>query len=153
VIVANADEIGGFALWVDEQGLLRHSYSMLGVERYAQVATTPLPEGDVVVRMLFEADATQPGTGGTVTLEIDGTAVGGGRIDRTVPIAFSSYAGMDIGRDNGLVVDAHYKAKAPHAFTGVVEKVIFDLAPTSHEDAKALHAHAGHAAVAGGIGA
>jgi hypothetical protein len=31
--------------------------------------------------------------------------IGEGRIERTVPIAFSSYAGMDVGHDNGLVVD------------------------------------------------
>jgi arylsulfatase len=33
VIVAEADEMGGFSLWVDGQGLLHHSYSMMGVER------------------------------------------------------------------------------------------------------------------------
>ena len=32
---------------------------------------------------------------------------------RTVPVTFSSYAGMDIGRDNGLVVDLDYEDKAP----------------------------------------
>ena len=34
VIVAEADEMGGFSLWVDENGLLHHSYSMMGVEHY-----------------------------------------------------------------------------------------------------------------------
>ena len=34
VIVANADFIGGFALWVDGSGRLHHSYSFLGVEIY-----------------------------------------------------------------------------------------------------------------------
>ena len=43
VIVANADFIGGFALWVDEEGLLRHTYSFLGVETYKQVSTEKLP--------------------------------------------------------------------------------------------------------------
>ena len=32
VIVANADFIGGFALWVDGGGRLHHTYSLLGVE-------------------------------------------------------------------------------------------------------------------------
>ena len=31
--------MGGFSLWVDENGLLHHSYSMMGVERYEQVST------------------------------------------------------------------------------------------------------------------
>ncbi len=42
---------------------------------------------------------------------------------------FSTYAGMDIGKDNGEVVSATYKAKAPFAFTGKIGKVMFDLVP------------------------
>jgi arylsulfatase len=64
VIVANADFIGGFALWVDDTGLLTHAYSFLGVETYKQTATKPLPAGEVTVKMLFEADETKPGSGG-----------------------------------------------------------------------------------------
>jgi hypothetical protein len=59
----------------------------------------------------------------------------------TVPIAFTSYSGMDIGRDNGLVVDLAYEDKAPYSFTGTVKKVVFDLKPMSHEEEKALHTH------------
>ena len=44
VIVAEADEMGGFSLWVDENGLLHHSYSMMGVEQYEQVSTEPIPD-------------------------------------------------------------------------------------------------------------
>ena len=152
VIVANADEIGGFALWVDGDGLLHHSYSMLGVERYAQVATQKLPIGDVNVRLQFDADEIRPGTGGTVSLHANGVKIGEGRIDRTVPIAFSSYAGMDIGRDNGLVVDHAYRDKAPYSFTGTVKKVVFDLKPAKLSDETALHQAAGMAGVGAGAG-
>ena len=61
VIVANADYIGGFGLWVDDAGLLHDTYSFLGVEVYRQVSSVPLPTGDVTVKMLFEADANRPG--------------------------------------------------------------------------------------------
>ena len=61
VIVADADFIGGFALWVGEDGLLHHTYSLLGVETYKQVATEKLPAGDVSVKMLFETDEPKPG--------------------------------------------------------------------------------------------
>jgi len=54
----------------------------------------------------------------------------------------SSYASIDIGRDNGLVVDLDYEDRAPYAFTGTVKKVVFDLKPATHEDEKALHEHA-----------
>jgi len=142
VIVANADFIGGFGLWVDHDGLLHHTYSFLGVETYKQTSTEKIPTGDVMVKMLFNADTNQPGTGGTVTLHANGKVIGEGKMPHTVPISFTSYAGMDIGRDNGLVVDLAYEDKAPYAFTGTVKKVVFDLQPATHEDEKALHEHA-----------
>ncbi|WP_448810482.1 arylsulfatase [Agromyces bauzanensis] len=148
VIVANADEMGGFSLWVDADGMLHHTYSMLGVERYAQVSTEPIPTGTVAVRMQFDADETKPGTGGGVSLWANGAKIGEGRIERTVPVLFTSYAGMDIGRDNGLVVDAAYKHLAPYAFTGEVRTVVFDLTPAPASVEQQLH----HAAGAAGVG-
>jgi arylsulfatase len=141
VVVANADFIGGFALWIDNAGLLHHTYSFLGVETYKQVSSERIPAGEVTVKMLFEADEPRPGTGGNVTLWADGRKIGEGKMPRTVPIGFSSYSGMDVGRDNGLVVDRDYEDKAPYAFTGVVKKVVFDLKPAHHEAEKALHEH------------
>ena len=38
---------------------------------------------------------------------------------------------MDIGRDNGLVVDRAYEDKAPYVFTGTVKQVVFDLKPAT----------------------
>ena len=72
--------------------------------------------------MLFEADEAKRGTPGTVTLWADDRQIGEGRIDHTVPLAFSSYAGLDIGRDNGGVVDLQYEDRAPYAFTGTVKE-------------------------------
>lgn len=71
-------------------------------------------------------------------------------LPQTVPLAFTSYAGMDIGRDNGLVVDRGYEDKAPYAFTGTVTEVIFDLKPVHPEAARALHEHASVQAVGQG---
>jgi arylsulfatase A-like enzyme/uncharacterized membrane protein len=150
VIVANADFIGGYGLWVDGKGLLHHTYSFLGVETYRQVSTKPIPTGSVNVKMLFEIDTPTPGSGGKVTLWAAGEQIGEGTIAKTVPIAFTSYAGMDIGRDNGLVVDRDYEDKAPYAFTGTVKQVVFDLLPVRHDAEKALHEHAATQAVGHG---
>ena len=151
VIVANADFIGGFGLWVDDKGLLNHTYSFLGVETYKQVSTEKIPTGDVTVKMLFEADESKPGTGGKVTLWANDKQIGEGRMPHTVPVAFSSYSGMDIGRDNGLVVDLAYEDKAPYAFTGIVKQVVFDLKPAHHEAEQALHEHESVQAVGQGV--
>ena len=142
VIVAEADHLGGFTLYVKD-GKLTHTYSMMGVSVFKQVAEEDLPAGDVTVRMQFEADEAKPATGGEVTLFIDGRPVGKGRMDHTVPIRFSGYAGMDIGRDNGGVVDLSYESEKPFAFTGTVKKVVFDLKPhLSDQDELQLHAEA-----------
>ena len=148
VIVAEADHLGGFTLYVKD-GKLTHTYSMMGVFIFKQVADEDLPTGDVSVRMEFAADGATPATGGEVSLFIDDRPVGTGRMDHTVPVRFSGYAGMDIGRDNGGVVDLSYEAQKPFAFTGTIKKVVFDLKPhLTAEDALAVHAaaHQGEAA-------
>jgi arylsulfatase len=153
VIVAEADHLGGFSLFVQD-GTLRHTYSLMGVQVNRQVADTPLPTGTVNVRLEFAADAPQPGTGGEVTLFVDGERVGGGRMDHTVPFRFSGYAGMDIGRDNGLPVDRAYAERSPFAFTGTIRKVVFDIDPILTDEARAeIHERMQRAALAHGIGA
>jgi arylsulfatase A-like enzyme/uncharacterized membrane protein len=142
VLVAFADFIGGFALWVDEKGLLNHTYQFLGVDTYKQTSTEPIPTGEVTVKMLFEADEPKPGAGGKVSLWANDKQIGEGALDKTISLIFTTYAGMDVGRDNGGVVDLAYEDKAPYAFTGTVKKVVFDLKPGTHEDERALHEHA-----------
>ncbi|MCU0504347.1 MAG: arylsulfatase [Chloroflexi bacterium] len=150
VLVAFADFIGGFALWIDENGLLNHTYQFLGVETYRQTSTEPIPSGEVTVKMLFEADEATPGAGGRVTLWANDRQIGEGRLEHTISLIFTTYAGMDMGRDNGGVVDLAYEDRAPYAFTGTVKKVVFDLHPISHADALALHEHAAAQAVGHG---
>ncbi len=101
--------------------------------------------------MLFEADEPKPGTGGKVTLLANGEEVGEGYIPQTVAMLYTTYAGMDIGRDNGGVVDLEYEDKAPYAFTGTVKEVVFDLHPTSLQEDLALHEHASTQAVGQGL--
>jgi arylsulfatase len=144
VIVAEADHLGGFSLFVQD-GKLTHTYSMMGVFVYRQQAEEPLPAGEVNVRMEFAADGAKPATGGEVTLFINDQPVGKGRMDHTVPVRFSGYAGMDIGRDNGGVVDRGYEDKKPFPFTGTIKKVVFDVKPhLTDEDEQQLHAAAHH---------
>jgi arylsulfatase len=151
VIVAMADFIGGFGLWVDANGILHHTYSLLGVDTYKQDAAKKLPAGDVKVKTLFASKENKPGSGGHVTLFINDEAVGEGDMPQTVPVTFTSYSGMDIGRDNGLVVDRAYEDKAPYAFTGTVKNVVFDLRPAHHDDEVEMHRHEVHQVVAAGV--
>jgi arylsulfatase len=128
VIVANGDVLGGYALYVQD-GKLRYTYSFFGLKVETLTASTALPTGKVAVAYEFTADQPgKPATGGRSRLLVDGKPVAEGRLERTVPLRFSSYAGMDIGRDNGDPVSPTYAAKSPFAFTGKIDKVVFDLA-------------------------
>jgi arylsulfatase A-like enzyme len=153
VIVAEADHLGGFSLFVQD-AKLKHTYSMMGVHVYRQESRAPLPTGAVSVRLEFAADAPKPATGGEVTLFVNDEPVGGGRIDQTVPMRFSGYAGMDVGSDGGLPVDRSYADKSPFEFTGKIRKVVFDVDPhLSPDDRRAIHEHAHHGALAHGMSA
>jgi arylsulfatase len=153
VIVAEADEMGGFSIWIDEHAHLRHSYSAMGVQQYKHSSSEPIPTGDITIRVLFEADEAKPGTGGTISLYADEKKIGEDRMQSTVPGRFSGYSGMDIGRDNGLPVDREYRDRSPYPFTGTVKTLVFDLKPHPHEHEQALHETAAHGATAHGISA
>ncbi len=86
-----------------------------------------------------------------MTLWANDKQIGEGRLDKTISLLFTTYAGMDMGRDNGGVVDLAYEDRAPYAFTGTVKNVVFDLKPSHHESEIELHAH--HAAQSVGAGA
>jgi arylsulfatase len=151
VIVAEGDHLGGFSLFVQE-GTLKHTYSMMGVEVYRQEATEPLPSGRVNVRLEFAADGPKMGTGGLVSLFVNDRKVGEGRMEHTVPYRFSGYAGMDVGRDGGLPVDRSYADRSPFAFTGHIHEVAFNLRPHLHAtDEEAIQQARHAAAVAHGL--
>ena len=91
-----------------------------------------LPKGKVNVRYEFAAD--KPGefaTSGTSRLFINGKQEAEGKIEHTVPLRFTAYAGMDIGTDNGLPVvpKLGYAKLLAKYFSGTIEKVEFDLGP------------------------
>ncbi len=179
VIVANADFLGGFSLYV-QNGKLHHTYSFLGIplvpdsshpmlvkllEKLGDTNTLlrgiakggtisspePLPAGHIIVRFEFSADAPKPATGGATKLLVNGKTVAEGRLEHTVPGRFSGYAGMDIGRDNRAPVSPTYKS--PFAFTGTIKTVTFDLEPMpkSPEEHAALHEAAHQTRVLSGV--
>ncbi|MGH7286739.1 MAG: hypothetical protein ACREI8_01810 [Myxococcota bacterium] len=93
------------------------------------VASERLP-GKVQVRYEFTADTPgKPGTGGRHRLLVAGQPVAEGKLEHGVPLRFSGYAGLDVGRDNGLPVSPGklYYLRAPFPFEGTIEKLVFDL--------------------------
>jgi arylsulfatase A-like enzyme len=130
VIVAESSFLGGFSLYV-EGGRLHHTYSFLGLKLDTLTSSEGLPKGDVKVRYEFMADNPgKPATGGTGRLFINEKQVAENKLEHTVPLRFSAYAGMDIGTDNGLpVVPKLRYSWLPKVFRGTIKKVEFDLSP------------------------
>lgn len=129
VIVAESDVMGGFSLYVQD-GRLRYTYSFLGVKVETLTAKEDLPTGKVEVRYEFTADEPgKPATGGRGRLFVGDRQVGENHMQQSAPQRFTTYAGMDIGKDNGEPVSPSYNAKSPFSFTGKIGKVVFDLAP------------------------
>jgi arylsulfatase len=113
--------------------------------------TELIPTGDVTVKMLFEIDQPRPGTGGKVPLWANDRQIGEGTMPHSVAMLFTTYAGMDMGRENGGVVDLDYEDKAPYAFTGKLKKDVFDLKLAHQEAEQELHHHTMFNAVAAGV--
>ncbi|WP_329002987.1 arylsulfatase [Kribbella sp. NBC_00709] len=123
MLVTMGGETGGFAFYVLE-GIPTFQYNWLGRERYTITSSQPLPKGASTIRFDFAYDGGGPGKGGTGTLRIDGEAVGDGRIDKTVPVYFSTDDTFDVGEDWGTPISSAYKP--PFRFTGTLKTVTLD---------------------------
>jgi arylsulfatase len=81
--------------------------------------------------MEFEYDGGGLGKGGTVTLFIDGTQAGQGRVEATVPMIFSADETTDLGIDYASPVAEDYPGDS--SFTGDIKWVRLDLTGDNHE--------------------
>ena len=82
--------------------------------------------------MEFKYDGGGLAKGGAVTLYIDGKAVGQGRVERTVPMAYSADETCDVGKESGSPVSPDY-GPSGNEFSGEVNWVQFDLEKDDHD--------------------
>ena len=124
MLVTLGGETGGYALVVQD-GKPTFHYNFLGLERYTIASSEPLPKGKCTVRFDFAYDGGGMGKGGTGTLSVNGKKVGEGRIEKTVPVIFSTDDTFDVGEDWGTPVSPTYKP--PFKFTGALKKVTVEV--------------------------
>jgi arylsulfatase A-like enzyme len=130
VIIAQGGAFGGWALYLID-GVLRYCYNVLGLQRFTVVGTSPVPSGTHQLRAEFAYDGGGLGKGGTVTLYVDGEAVGEGRVEATVPMLFSADETTDLGSDTASPVSDDYTPQES-TFNGVVDWVQIDLGDDDH---------------------
>ena len=107
VIVAQGGAYAGWSLYLHE-GRPAYCYNFFGLQRFKIYGDQPVPAGEHQVRMEFAYDGGGLAKGGDVTLYVDGDKVGEGRVEHTVPMAFSGDETMDLGRDS-----AHARQRRP----------------------------------------
>ncbi|ADJ29354.1 arylsulfatase [Nitrosococcus watsonii] len=132
VIIACGGTGGGYTLYVKD-GKLHYTYNYFGRDSYHLVSPDKLPMGEVEVAMNYVQSPFKPfvePTGGEAELFVNGKSVAKGAIEKMVPARFSATETMDIGKDLGSPVAGDYREQRPFAFTGKIENVIFEVAPT-----------------------
>lgn len=131
VIVALGGGVGGWSLYA-MSGKLKHCYNFFGIKRFFAEGTQPIPAGKHQVRMEFKYDGGGLAKGGTVSLFVDGKKDGEGRVDMTVPMAFSGDETCDVGKETGSTVSPDYGPKG-NEFSGEVNWVQIDLEKDDHD--------------------
>jgi hypothetical protein len=84
------------------------------------------------VRMEFAYDGGGLGLGGEVSLFLDGTAIGTGRVAATQPMIFSADETTDLGNDSATPVCDDYDTRTS-SFAGRVRWVQIDLGDDAHD--------------------
>jgi arylsulfatase len=135
VLIAQGGAFGGWALYAKD-GKPAYCYNLFGLQRFKVYGDEAIPAGEHQVRMEFTYDGGGLGKGGDVALFVDGKKVGEGRIDGTVPLAFSADETTDVGSDTATPVSDDY-GQTDSEFTGTVRWVQIDLAAAA-EDADHL---------------
>lgn len=125
VLVAHGGRFGGYSLYLDN-GRPAFHYNALGQRQYTIQSPAPLEPGVRKLVARFEADGSQPGGGGRLSLIADGKRVGEGRIETTLRLWISHTEGLDVGKDTLTPVTESYTVKSS-AFTGKIHNIEFNL--------------------------
>jgi arylsulfatase len=125
VIIAQGGAFGGWSLYA-KNGKPVYCYNLFGLQRFKIEGGASIPAGEHQVRAEFAYDGGGLGKGGTVSLFIDGSKVGEGRVDATEPMLFSPDETTDLGSDSATPVSDDYGPRNSE-FTGRVQWVQLDL--------------------------
>ena len=131
VIIAQGGRFGGWSLYAKE-GKLKYCYNLLGIKLFYAESNEAIPAGQHQARMEFKYDGGGLAKGGSASLYMDGKKVGEGRVEITVPMAFSADETCDVGRGTGSPVSPDYEP-SDNEFSGEVNWVQIDLEKDDHD--------------------
>ena len=131
VVIAQGGAFGGWSLYAVD-GELRYCHNLMGLRRDVVRSKAAVAPGVRQIRMEFAADGPGLGIGGTVTLFADGTPIGDGRLEATVPLVYSGDETTEVGCDLGTPVSDEYAATG-NEFNGKIRWVQITVDETSSD--------------------
>jgi arylsulfatase len=131
VIIAQGGTFAGWTLYLHE-GTPAYCHNLLGLQRFKTYGEQAVPTGTHQIRMEFAYDGGGLAKGGDVKLYIDGKQVGEGRVEATVPMAYSADETCDLGTDTSSSVSDDYTPDTS-TFTGTVNWVQLDIGEDDHD--------------------
>ncbi len=127
VIVAQGGEFGGWSLYLVD-GKPRYCYNMFGASavpcrwRRDRCRRARIRSASSSLTTAVASRRAAPSA-----IYVDGSKVGEGRVEGTVPMLFSADETLDLGSDTGSPVSDEYTSATSH-FTGTVSWVQLDIA-------------------------
>ncbi len=131
VILSQGGIAGGWMFYIKD-GKLTYLYNLCGLRETEITSTEALTTGTHQVRMEFVYDGGGLAKGGTVTLFIDGTAVGNGRLEATLPIVFSADETSDVGVKHGSPMTPEMPP-GNNVFNGTVNLIVLETSGENND--------------------
>jgi hypothetical protein len=131
VIVAQGGAYAGWSLYVKDRRP-KYCHNLFGLQLFHVEADTEIPAGTHQIRMEFTYDGGGLGKGGTASLYVDGQKTGEGRVEATVPMAYSADETCDVGSDTASPVSDDYTSEGSR-FTGTINWVQIDIAESAED--------------------
>jgi arylsulfatase len=135
MIVTDGGRFGGYGLFLSKgvDGFRRSKpvfvYNLLNLKRTVW-AGPELGAGKHTIVFDYKPDAPGLGKGGTGVLSVDGKEVARNAMEHSTPITFPEDETFDIGSDTRTgVTMLEYRYDPPFKFTGMINKLTFDLGP------------------------
>ena len=125
VIVAQGGAFGGWTLYAKD-GRPAHCYNLFGLQRFKIHGDDAIPPASIRSGWSSPMTAAAWARAERRRLYLDGSKVGEGRIDATVPMLFSGDETLDIGSDSGTPVSDDF-GPAELAFNGRVRWIEIGL--------------------------
>jgi arylsulfatase len=122
VLIAHGGRFGGYALYLKDNKIVFH-YNDSVRDQYRIGSNLPLRAGNHHITVYFHIDTPKRGSGGVLTISVDGDYVARGRIPKTISGGWLSFTeGFDVGHDAITPVSDDYNVENSR-FHGLIKSM------------------------------